>query len=220
MTRPQAQERINSRNRAGEKVSMENLDLIDADYIFFGVLGNAEQAHKELDAARRKPGFQRPARSKPGTCTPSTARRGRWDRPLGVEAILHDIDTAFRQPDSPIGTRVHPTDKPVPAERRGAAHHTQARLADRPQSCGAADPRHAELLRRRLRRGFRTAGNSGADDRGAARGRRCGWRACHPDRPAATTTPIAARPAHTTVGSRHPDRRGSRSHRAVARPPE
>jgi iron complex transport system substrate-binding protein len=97
MTRPQAQERINSRNRAGEKVSMENLDLIDAEYIFFGVLGNAEQARKELDAARGKPGFKALRAVKAGHVypvdgTPWTSGTG----PLGVEAILHDIDTAFR----------------------------------------------------------------------------------------------------------------------------
>ncbi|GED97249.1 ABC transporter substrate-binding protein [Gordonia crocea] len=97
MKRPPAQAKIDSANRAGNKVSMENLDLIDADYIFFGVLGNIDQASQELAAARLKPGFAALRATKAGHVypvdgTPWTSGTG----PLGVEAILRDISSAFR----------------------------------------------------------------------------------------------------------------------------
>lgn len=97
MKRPENQQKVDSANRAGEKISMENLDLIDADYIFFGVLGNTEQARQELEAAREKPGFASLRATKAGHVfpvdgTPWTSGTG----PLGVEAILSDIAAAFR----------------------------------------------------------------------------------------------------------------------------
>ncbi|WP_290705166.1 iron-siderophore ABC transporter substrate-binding protein [Gordonia sp. UBA5067] len=96
MQRPPAQQQVDSANRAGQKVSMENLDQIDADYIFFGVLGSTGQAREELDVARAKPGFSglRATRSGhvfPVDGTPWTSGTG----PLGVEAILRDITAAF-----------------------------------------------------------------------------------------------------------------------------
>ncbi|WP_346727069.1 ABC transporter substrate-binding protein [Gordonia araii] len=96
MKRPEAQEKIDSANRAGQKVSMENLDLIDADYIFFGVLGGVTQARGELTAARTRPGFSALRAVEAGHVfpvdgTPWTSGTG----PLGVEAILADISAAF-----------------------------------------------------------------------------------------------------------------------------
>lgn len=96
MTRPAAQEKINSHNRSGEKVSLENLDLIDADYIFFGALAGKQKATEELAAAQKLPGFStlnaaRGGHVIPVDGVPWTSGSG----PLGVEAILSDIDGAF-----------------------------------------------------------------------------------------------------------------------------
>ncbi|MFT3899458.1 MAG: ABC transporter substrate-binding protein [Gordonia sp. (in: high G+C Gram-positive bacteria)] len=97
MIRPPAQAKVNSANRAGQKISMENLDLIDADYLFFGVLGGTAQARQELDLARTKPGFAalravRDGHVYPVDGTPWTSGTG----PLGVEAVLADITAAFQ----------------------------------------------------------------------------------------------------------------------------
>lgn len=94
--RPAAQEKIDSAHRSGEKVSMEKLDLIDADYIFFGVLGSAEQARAALQTARTKPGFDALGAAKAGHVIPVDGAP--WTSgtgPLGVEAILRDITGAL-----------------------------------------------------------------------------------------------------------------------------
>ncbi|MFT4202007.1 ABC transporter substrate-binding protein [Gordonia sp. (in: high G+C Gram-positive bacteria)] len=97
MKRPAAQEKINSANRAGQKISMENLDMIDADYIFFGVLGGTDQARQDLQVAQTKPGFAALRASREGHVypvdgTPWTSGTG----PLGVQAVLDDITAAFK----------------------------------------------------------------------------------------------------------------------------
>ncbi|NMO00984.1 ABC transporter substrate-binding protein [Gordonia sp. TBRC 11910] len=97
MSRPPAQQKVDSANRSGQKVSLENLDLIDADYLFFGVLGSVEQARKDLAAAQTRPGFAELTAQKSGHVvavdgTPWTSGSG----PLGVEAVLADIDGAVK----------------------------------------------------------------------------------------------------------------------------
>ncbi len=98
MARPAAQRGVDTAYRSGQKVSMENLDLIDADYIFFGVLGSTEQAEIELESARAKPVFAALRATKTGHVfpvdgTPWTSGTG----PLGVRAVLDDISSAFRR---------------------------------------------------------------------------------------------------------------------------
>ena len=66
-TRPAAQEKINSQGRSGDKVSLENLDLIDADYLFFGA-GRQGEGRRELSAARKLPVSARSAPTVRATC--------------------------------------------------------------------------------------------------------------------------------------------------------
>ena len=97
MTRPASQQSINSQNRSGQHVSLENLDLIDADYIFFGALAGKDQAARDLAAARNLPGFSALGAARanhiyPVDGVPWTSASG----PLGVELILNDIAEAMR----------------------------------------------------------------------------------------------------------------------------
>ena len=96
-TRPAAQEKINSQGRSGDKVSLENLDLIDADYLFFGVLAGKEKAAEELSAARKLPGFGTLGANRSGNVLPVdgvpwTSGSG----PLGVKSVLAEISAAAR----------------------------------------------------------------------------------------------------------------------------
>lgn len=95
MVRPAKQQAINSANRSGDKVSLENLDLIDADYLFFGALAGRQQAQSQLAQARSLPGFSslgavRANRVFPVDGTPWTSGAG----PLGVQAVLADVNSA------------------------------------------------------------------------------------------------------------------------------
>ena len=94
-TRPAAQEKINSQGRSGDKVSLENLDLIDADYLFFGVLAGKEKAAEELSAARKLPGFGTLGANRSGNVLPVdgvpwTSGSG----PLGVKSVLAEVAAA------------------------------------------------------------------------------------------------------------------------------
>lgn len=96
-TRPAAQEKINSQGRSGDKVSLEYLDLIDADYLFFGVLAGKDKAAEELSAARRLPGFGTLGANTSGKVfpvdgVPWTSGSG----PLGVKSVLTEIAAAVR----------------------------------------------------------------------------------------------------------------------------
>ncbi len=88
-TRPAAQEKINSQGRSGDKVSLEYLDVIDADYLFFGVLAGKDKAAEELSAARKLPGFGTLGANTSGKVfpvdgVPWTSGSG----PLGVNSVL------------------------------------------------------------------------------------------------------------------------------------
>ncbi|MDL9938976.1 iron-siderophore ABC transporter substrate-binding protein [Gordonia sp. ABSL1-1] len=97
MTRPKAQAAIDSTNRSGQRVSLENIDLIDADYLFFGALAGQDQARKDLATARDLPGFTGLAAARgnhiyPVDGVPWTSASG----PLGLQVILNDIAAAVR----------------------------------------------------------------------------------------------------------------------------
>lgn len=98
MVRPAAQAAqlaVKTENRSGQKVSLENIDLIDADYIFFGALAGQAQATKDLAAAQQLPGFSglKAAQADqiyPVDGVPWTSASG----PLGIEVMLTDIAKA------------------------------------------------------------------------------------------------------------------------------
>ncbi|GAA3587069.1 iron-siderophore ABC transporter substrate-binding protein [Amycolatopsis ultiminotia] len=92
LTRPPSQQNVDSKNRAGQTVSLEQLDLIDADYLFVGVLGDVRAGQAALDRARKLPNFAqlnavRGNRTKVVDGTAWTSSSG----PLGVNVILDDI---------------------------------------------------------------------------------------------------------------------------------
>ncbi|MGV9712570.1 ABC transporter substrate-binding protein [Gordonia sp. NPDC003424] len=95
MVRPAAQAAqlaVKTENRSGQKVSLENIDLIDADHIFFGALAGQEQATKDLAAAEQLPGFSSLKAAQtdqiyPVDGVPWTSATG----PLGIEVMLTDI---------------------------------------------------------------------------------------------------------------------------------
>ncbi|MFC6937929.1 ABC transporter substrate-binding protein [Actinomadura yumaensis] len=94
LTRPKGQQGAGVGH--SEPVSLEKLDTIDGDWLFFGALGDKAASAKALAEARRTPNFTKLGAEREKHVVPVDGSA--WNSaggPLAAETVLNDVQTAL-----------------------------------------------------------------------------------------------------------------------------